>query len=178
MPKKVKENFTEKRLAARNYKIMRLFSGKSQAEIEADTGISKQNLSTWENEKGNPGPEFIDQLSKYFGLQKDLFLKDGLTIEYLQNMKNNASVPNEAAINGKPLREKDLYREMYEKFLGEDSQYLLIHKELLKEHRLIPIKEMELNADNQVKVILELTARLGQLAERPINIHFPNVEKT
>lgn len=73
------------------------------------------------------------------------------------------------------------YKEMYEKFLGASSEYVFIHKDLLKEHRLIPVKEMEQNAkesDNQVKAILDLTARIGQLAERPINIQLSDIKKT
>jgi DNA-binding XRE family transcriptional regulator len=135
----VQENFTEKFKVARNYKIIRRFFGKEPADLTQDLGISKQNISTWENENGNPGSKFVDQMSKYFRLPRDVFYRDGLTVEDLKAMKNHTSVQNGSDNTRKPLGgDPEVYRTIVE----GNTEYVLIPRTVLQDTKLISTEQI------------------------------------
>jgi transcriptional regulator with XRE-family HTH domain len=157
----VQENFTEKFKVARNYKIIRMFFGKEPADLTEDLGISKQNISTWENENGNPGSKFIDQMSKYFGLPRDVFYRDGLTVEDLKAMKNHTSVQNGIDNRQNMIEPEEVYRKLVE----GNSEYRLIPKKLLDDYDILPKTEME----SRSKVLDVVTSAMDQAKDALID---------
>lgn len=88
-----------------------------------------------------------------------------------------------------------VYEELYQKFLGKESEYLVIHRDILKDHRIIAVEQLEKekqmaeNAQREIadkmKHIEKLTDLNGKLsdmigiaASRPINIQLTSPEKT
>lgn len=120
-----------------NYKIIRQFKNKTAAEIQRETGISKQNLSAWENERSNPGTEFIDQLSEYFGLPRELFYKEGLTLDYLKShfsSEKHTSVQNRTDNKENMTPRETFYQELIE----NNQDYSIIPKAILKDYKIVP----------------------------------------
>lgn len=136
--------FDEKKYVAWNYRIIREFRSKTQDEVVKDTGISKQNVSTWENLKGNPGQEFIDQLALYFDLPSNVFYMKPLTKEYLEKNfsgQNNTFVHK--ATDNKEISSPDP-AEVMRQIVSGNGAYILINKELiLQKYRLVSIEQYE-----------------------------------
>lgn len=153
--------FDKKFLVAWNYRIIREFRLKSQddvvkaleAEFEKPDGI-KQNVSVWENLKGNPGQKYIDHLSKYLNVPKHVFSMELLTEEYLKNEfpdENHAPMPKAEDSNEKSLGELEVYRKIFE---GQ-TEYLVIPRKVLEKTQLVSIDELA-NKNRQIDILIEL----------------------
>jgi transcriptional regulator with XRE-family HTH domain len=180
--RKVNKFFT-KMSAAANYKIIKEFRGKTAAQIEEETGISKQNLSAWENELSNPGKKFIDRLVKYFGVPRELFFKDGLTLEYLETHYsggNNTSVQMEDAITeNQPNEEIEMETpaDVYRKIVEGGTEYFLVPKTAFDgAYRFVPVEHIhsqvrELDAkDSQIQNLTSIINHIvvsGRLLQSP-----------
>lgn len=135
-------NFDKKFLVARNYRIIREFRSKSQDDVSRETTISKQNVSLWENLKGNPGKGFIDELSKYLRVPTDLFYRDGLTKEYLENHFSDDNITDMPKLNGgnENLRSAE---EMYRDLVERNTEYRIVPKTILDgEYRIMLESEL------------------------------------
>lgn len=137
-------NFDEKNYIARNYRIIREFRSKTGDAVVKGTGISKQNVSAWENLKVNPGKNFIDRLALFFDLPSEVFYVKALTKEYLEknfSTQNNTSVDKAGDNNRKVDHDID---EVFRHLMEGNSQYILINKELiLEKYRLVSVEKME-----------------------------------
>ena len=130
--------------------------------------------------------DLVTKIHDRFGVRKGFF-KDGKepVID-----KNITQVQDGSDNKENPLgvRRANVFEELYEKFLGSNSDYLVIHKDMLKDHRLISVerldedKERALNdrADREQRSneIQTLTAALREIAMRPINIQLPEIKRT
>lgn len=141
----VQENFTEKYTIARNYVTIRQFVGKTQEQVVKETRIPKQNISSWENNKSNPGKKYIGRLSKYFGLPREVFYMDPLTTEDLEKMKNGTDEGKEPAINGKDSGEA-WEAAAFRKIIEGDAQYVLVHKNTFENNRFTSVEQIEAQA--------------------------------
>lgn len=139
----VQENFTEKFKVARNYVIIRQFYGKKPSDLQRDLKISKANTSNWENGIANPGPNFVDQMSNYFGLPREVFYMDDLTTEYLKVMKNNTDEESEPAIPEKTTGDVEFFQRVVR--IGS-TEYVVLPKTVLDgEYRIASTRDADKN---------------------------------
>lgn len=125
---------------ARNFRIIREFRGKMPAEVVKGTKISKQNISAWENEKNNPGPEFLDQLSNYFNVPKAFFYKDGLTLEDLKaHFSSEKGTPAIKSTDNNQMAQDTIYKDLVE----ANTDYRLVPKIILDQYHIVPKQEAE-----------------------------------
>lgn len=52
----------------------RLEAGLSQSDVMEATGLTRQSLSSWENDRVVPGPSSLVELSQLFGVSIDYLL--------------------------------------------------------------------------------------------------------
>lgn len=135
------EKFDKKRLAAWNYRIIRDFRSKTQDDVVKETGILKQNVSIWENLKGNPGQEFIDQLSEYFKVSKETFYRENLTKEYLETHFSGEKPTSVEKTSDNSEKEAAL-RAAYKTVKEGNTEYVLIPMKVLDKTQLVSIEEL------------------------------------
>lgn len=145
------EIFDKNKLTARNYRIIREFRQKTQEEVGKETGISKQNISLWENRISNPGQKFIDRLASYFNIPKETFYVETLTLEYLEkNFSGKNSTPEQKSMDKKEKidTQEDIYRNLVE----GNTEYILIPRSVLQEkYRLVALEQFQKDKEQMDK---------------------------
>ena len=157
----------------------------SKNKIEQMIGVDGTIYKAYNDDREPADSEIVRNLIGTLGIRQQWWDK-----EWESGSKDifNTSVQGEAAVAEKPLGEqKDIYKELYNKFIGEGSEYLLIHRDVLKEHRLVAVeqfekdqRQMEQNAkelDRRAEQLEGLRELVKELSARPINIHLPKVQK-
>lgn len=148
-------------------------------KIEKLLGVDGTIYKAYKDDREPADSEIVRKLIGKLGIRQAWWDK-----EWESDSKEifNTSVRNEPAVAEKPT-EGDaarIYEELYEKFLGTNSEYLMIHRDILKEHRLVAVKQLETNAkelDNLTAYIQTMQETIKDLATRPINIQFSDVKK-
>jgi transcriptional regulator with XRE-family HTH domain len=126
-------------LQARNYKKIRVFTGKEPKDVVKGTRISKQNISAWENEKNNPGPEFLDLLAEYFKVPVETFSVKDLTDDYLKNIFSGAKstqMPKADDNNGK-------MDEAVWEHIEKSEKYTVVPTIILDKYEILSNREIE-----------------------------------
>jgi transcriptional regulator with XRE-family HTH domain len=141
---------------AGNYKIIRKFKNKTAAEIRAATGISKQNLSTWENDHSNPGPEFIDLLAKFFDLPKELFYRDGLTKEYMENHYSGKNITPVQERSDNKENEMVTRGEVYRDIVEGNTEYVLVLRSVLQDAQIISNVQLASSMKNMDAIVKKM----------------------
>ena len=129
---------------AQNFRIIREFKRKTPVEVEKGTGISKQNISLWDNGGGNPGPDFVKKLATFFDLPAAVFYEESLTKEYLE--KHHSGKNGTGMQKSTDNTQKD---EVYRTIVEGGTEYLLIPRSVLQDkYRLRSLEDIE--KDNKV----------------------------
>lgn len=123
-----------------NFRIIREFRAKTPVQVKEGTGISKQNISLWDNGKGKPGTEFIDQLVKFFDLPSEVFYRDSLTKEYLENHFSSEKLTDmDKASDNNGNQQDDPVWEKIEK----SDKYTVVPTIILAKYEILSNREIE-----------------------------------
>jgi hypothetical protein len=134
-------------LKARNYRTIREFMQKTQDEVVK--GLSdlmpgnesiKQNVSAWENLKGNPGPKFIDPLSSFFGVPGYLLSVESLTKEYLEK---NFSRQKHAPMPKSDASDENLNPDAVWSQVEKSEKYTVVPNIILDKYEILSNREIE-----------------------------------
>lgn len=127
-----------------NFRKIREFRGKTPAQVVKGTGISKQNISEWDNGPGEPGKKFIDQLVKFFQVPKEFFYVDGLTKEYLEKHLNSVNPTHMDIVSDNNGKAEPSVEEAIRHLIEGNTDYILMHKiVIMDKYRLVSIEEIE-----------------------------------
>lgn len=169
----------------------------NKSQVAKEIGISSQLLGQYEAGRHEPKVDFFEKWIEVYN-------EDIRTIQ--KQPKSEANVSHETK-NGTQVHKRSdnkenagkdtgqIYQELYEKFLGDNSEYLVIHRDVLKDHRLIPVdrlaedktrlandqtllEQRNREIEQRSNEIQALTAAIREIAARPINIQLPDVKRT
>lgn len=164
--------------------------GKSDSELEKGRDyppkrvLSNGLLSDWLGKEVDWSSDKLEKFLTHWNINR-AWWKTGEGEVFNQNgtHEQNGSDNSRKSLD----EQKDIYKELYNKFIGEGSEYLLIHRDVLKEHRLVAVeqfekdqKQMEQNAkelDRRTNELEGLREIIKELTARPINIQLPKVQK-
>lgn len=182
MDKKVKEN--QRKIMTFREKIDKIVKLNklgidSPSALEVRVGASVGAITKYYRKNEEPGAGTIKKILQLPGLNRtwwetgigEVFAVDG-------------SSGHNFLVEESPLRQHEVdyvYKELYDKFLGEDSDYIVINKELLKTHRLVSVEQLEENRTNLEKRAFEMKFLMETIREintRPINVHLAEIQKT
>jgi|SRR5690606_797196 len=146
----------------------------NKSQVARMLGIYPQLLGQYERGERKPKKPFYDKWKEVFN-------------EDLEAMKNEANVSREAQkptpVQIEPAVAENsqgrIYKELYEKFLGNNSEYLFLHKDVLKDHRLVSIDQIEQDRalhEQRSKELQMLTEAIREIAMRPIQIQLPDIQ--
>lgn len=176
---KSQNNFDKKFQVAENYKKIREFRLKSQDDvvkylsraIPENEGI-KQNVSSWENLKSNPGKTFIYHLVKFLAVPKEIFHMDSLTKEYLEK---HYSTPNNTHMDKvKDNTESPDPEEDFRKLVEGKTEYLLIPRSVLHEkYRLVSLEQIEKD-----RIVVDKLLDTIDILASKIPSEFPRIKET
>lgn len=141
-----------------NFKIIRDFRNKKQADVAEGTGISKQNISNWANGLNEPSSENLDLLAKFLDIPREVFYMETLTDGYLKSnflRRDNTSVQEagDNKQNGMDPRET-FYTDLMEK----NEHYSIIPTAVLKDYKIVPDKIIDViisSNENEKKALRE-----------------------
>lgn len=115
----------------------------NKSEVARKLGISPQRLGQYEKGKMEPKSDFYEKWEGVFGEDIRAIQKGGaIETNVSHGTINHTSVHKRSDNKEKALR-GDIYEEMFEKFLGSNSQYIFIHREMLNSHRMVAIEQFE-----------------------------------
>lgn len=135
--------------------------GVSQRKFAEVTGLSDTTYGTYSRMTSAMGADSMDKiLTAYPELRKVL-------INHLtgNNMENNTHTQKRDEIKDNPLGEEAarIYAELYQRFLGANSEYLVIHRDVLKEHRLVAVEQLEKEKQQAQNAQQEISERMKQI---------------
>lgn len=118
----------------------------NKSEVARKLGISPQRLGQYEKGKMEPKGDFYEKWEVAFGEDIRAIQKGGaIETNVSHGTINLTQVEKRSDNKEKPLGADAgrIYQELYHKFLGEKSDYLVIHRDMLKDHRIIAIEQLQ-----------------------------------
>lgn len=147
----------------------------SPSALEAHIGVGMGSITKYYRKDEEPGIGTIKKILELPGLNP-VWWETGIGPVFSES--------DEFLRESTPLRGHEvefIYKQLYDKLLGENSDYIVINKELLKTHRLVSVEQLEEDRANLERRAFEMKFLLETIREfhtRPINVHLPDVQKT
>lgn len=171
--------------------------GRKPAAIAKDLEVTSQRLGQYKNGKRFPDADFIQKWYKKYGqnIMELMENETGDETNVSHGTEKHTQVQKGSDNKVEPVSGENVFRELYERFLGAKSEYLVIHRDVLKEHRLIAVDRLDEDKarSNNDRAMLEqrareveqrsleiqtLTAAIRELSARPINIQLSDIKRT
>lgn len=172
--------------------------GRKPSAIAKDLEITSQRLGQYKNGKRFPDADFIQKWHKKYGqnimdlMENETDSETNVSHETGKHTRVQKASDNKA--NRPSVNRENVFEELYEKFLGTKSEYLVIHRDVLKEHRLIAVERLEEDKarSSHDRAMLEqrareveqrsseiqlLTAAIKEISARPINIQLSDIKR-